>query len=267
MADTPTSGADPISRRQALRLAGMVGAGAVTLATPSLAAAAPWLAEDGGTARPRPPSDRELLDRARTCSLVRESIEGPYYVDTDMIRRDIRENRPGTSLRLALRVLDTSRCAQGGGPPLPVRDAVVEIWQCDSGGIYSSFEVASLAAGGRPPPKAVEHDDHGTSLRGAQITDRAGIVCFTTIYPGWYPGRTVHMHLKARLDARTLLTTQLYFDDEITDAILTAPAYGGRSGRRTRNADDDFFDPTGLIDLHRRGRGYLGVLNLGTATS
>jgi protocatechuate 3,4-dioxygenase beta subunit len=277
VADAPSSGTDPIGRRDVLRLAAAVGAGALPLAVSSRAAAGSWPV-GAADAAAGPPSDRELLDRAGTCTMVRESIEGPYYLDAGMIRRDIREERPGTSLRLALRVLDTSRCAGGrgaggrGGRPTP--GALVELWQCDSGGVYSGFEAASLAAGGRPPrgPGGDEGDDddegdEGTSLRGTQLSDRGGIVRFTTIYPGWYPGRAVHVHIKVRSDARTLLTTQLYFDDELTDTVLTGSAYGGRTGRRTHNADDDFFDRTGLLDLHRRGRGYLGVLNLGYGRS
>ncbi|MGQ0630032.1 MAG: dioxygenase family protein [Sporichthyaceae bacterium] len=259
-----------ISRRRALGLAGVVSVGAAaTIAATNRTGAAPEPVAPiaptaaGSPAVKRPPSDVELLKRAGTCTLVRESIEGPYYLDGDLLRRDIREGRPGTSLRLALRVLDVSRCARGGRA-VAVPDALVELWQCDSGGIYSSFEAASLAAGGRPPqPGTGGGDEDRNSLRGAQISNGNGIVRFTTIYPGWYPGRSVHMHLKVRLDARTLLTTQLYFDDAISDAVLRAAPYGGRSGRRTSNEDDAFFDRTGLLDLHRRGQGYLGVLNLG----
>ncbi|MGQ0623754.1 MAG: dioxygenase family protein [Sporichthyaceae bacterium] len=265
MSDGTDPHGHPITRRRALGLAGVLGAGAVvTIAAidqPSPALGPPGLL--AATSGRRPPSDVELLKRAGTCTLVRESIEGPYYLDDELIRRDIREGRPGTTLKLALRVLDVSRCARGGRA-VAVPGALVELWQCDSGGIYSSFEAASLAAGGRPPrPGTGGGDTDRNALRGGQVSNSRGIVRFTTIYPGWYPGRSVHQHLKVRLDARTLLTTQLYVEDAISDAVLAAPAYGGRSGRRTSNDDDNFFDRTGLLDLHRRGRGYLGVLNLG----
>lgn len=275
MEEHPASG---LSRRRALGLVGGMGLAASAVAagltgpspavrasvTGGSSAAGSGTAPSDTGATPSDPGadERELLDAAPTCILVRESITGPYYVEQDLVRRDIREGRPGRDLSLALRVHDVTACARGGGPAA-VPDALVEIWQCDSGGVYSRFEAMSLASGARPPEEAAVL---GNSLRGAQISNAGGIVRFTTIYPGWYPGRAVHIHLKVRLDTRTLLTTQLYFDDAITDEVLSERAYAGRVGRRVRNDDDNFFDPTGLLVLHRRAGGtLLGVLNLGVA--
>ena len=98
-------------------------------------------------------------------------------------------------------------------------------------------------------PEATPTDD-GTYLRGAQATDANGVVRFTTIFPGWYVGRTTHIHCKVHIDRRTVLTTQLFFDDNVTDAIYLAVAavQGATAARhpqrhrfdlRRRRADDD----------------------------
>ncbi|WP_320670886.1 hypothetical protein [Patulibacter defluvii] len=231
-----------------------------------------------------------LLDRAPTCTLMPEQTQGPYWFDVDAIRSDVREDRPGTRLDLALRVHDLSAC-RSGGEAAPIRDAVVEIWHCDAGGRYSGYESGSSGAnGGNPPasaspPAGGEGDggstggpargsyargdqqaattDDGSYLRGAQATGGDGIAQFTTIYPGWYTGRTVHIHLKVHLGRRTLLTSQLYFDEQVNRAVLGRAPYDWRGGRDTTNADDGIFDRSAMLAVHRRGAGYLGVINLG----
>jgi protocatechuate 3,4-dioxygenase beta subunit len=238
-----------------------------------------------------------LLDKANTCMLNEEEIPGPYWFDVDSIRSDIREDRPGTPLILAVRVRDVTGCSSGGTTPTPVANAVVEIWHCDAGGIYSGFESDSRARNGGAPPVGppppggppagagapdgtasgktsngaysvgdVEGNttDELTYLRGAQVTDAAGIARFTTIYPGWYRSRTVHIHLKAHVNKKTVLTTQLYFDDALNDAVHTAAPYNAHTGRDTRNNTDRFIDQAaGLIAVTQRSGGYLGAINLG----
>ncbi|WP_420813813.1 intradiol ring-cleavage dioxygenase, partial [Phytoactinopolyspora endophytica] len=173
------------------------------------------------------------LDSAGTCSLTREATQGPYWFDVDSIRSDLREDRPGTTLQLALRVWDAS-CE-------PLGNSVVEIWHCDAGGMYSGFEVASGGAGGvsdgsySEGVQEAEPSDDGTYLRGAQVADENGIVQFTTIYPGWYTGRTVHIHLKVHVDRENVLTTQLYFDDELSDTVFSISPYDEHPNRNTRN--------------------------------
>lgn len=231
-----------------------------------------------------------LLDKANTCKLTEEEIPGPYWFNVDSIRSDIRQDRPGTPLSLAMRVRDVTGCAPGGTSApaaaatvaaTPVANAVVEIWHCDAGGIYSGFESDSRVrnAGeeggtehGKPSNGAysvgdeqrVTTDEH-TYLRGAQVTNAAGIVRFSTIYPGWYRGRTVHIHLKVHVNKKTVLTTQLYFDDALNDAVHTAAPYNAHTGRRdTRNDTDKYIDQdAGLITVTQRSGGYLGVINLG----
>ena len=124
----------------------------------------------------------ELFDDAPSCSLTPEQTEGPYYFDADKIRSDIRERHEGAILRLALQVRTAGECK-------PLRDAVVDIWHCDAVGEYSFSP--------------------DTFCRGAQATNADGIAEFTTVYPGWYQGRTVHIHAKVHVDNSTVLTTQL----------------------------------------------------------
>lgn len=112
------------------------------------------------------------------CVLTPEQDEGPFYIDLARVRRDIVEDRPGVPMALALTVVDANTCE-------PIRDAAVDVWHCDALGIYS----------GEP-----SEDSAGTTfLRGIQMTDGNGRAEFATVYPGQYPGRTTHIHLKVHL--------------------------------------------------------------------
>ena len=215
-----------------------------------------------------------------TCGLAQEQTQGPYWFDVDAVRSDIRESRPGTTLNLALRVHDTSSCTSDGSGAVPVADSVVEIWHCDAGGEYSGFE--SGGARGGPggsggggsgetsngsysvgDTEAATTDD-GTYLRGAQVADADGIVRFTTIYPGWYRGRTVHIHVKVHVDKKTVLTSQLFFDEDVNTTVFAAMPYSDRSGRDTFNDGDSIYADSGLLSTTASGDGsYRALLNLG----
>ncbi len=140
---------------------------------------------------------------------------GPYYVDTGLQRSDIREEREGIPLELTFNVSridagDISTCG-------PLAGAVVDIWHCDALGEYSG--VQDNAAGDFDTTEA-------TFLRGYQLTDDNGVARFTTIYPGWYQGRAVHIHFTIRDSAESQqgyeFTSQLYFDDTLTDVTAGA---------------------------------------------
>ncbi|MDX6535350.1 MAG: hypothetical protein QOF68_3094 [Gaiellales bacterium] len=222
--DTPGTLTDLMNRRRALGLLG--GAGL------SLAAAACT----GGTSE---------TSNAAACLLSPESTEGPFYIDTDLIRGDITEGRPGMPLAVRMQVQDADSCR-------PIKDAAVDIWHCDAGGVYSG----------------VGADEPGspTFLRGVQMTDANGDVEFTTIYPGWYPGRTVHIHVKVHIGSSDAYTGQLYFDEAVTDAVYTAPPYDARPGRDTTNSSDGVYGSGGAettFDLVEAGGGYTGAVILG----
>lgn len=242
-----------IDRRHAITGLGAVGLGAVLAACRAgdPAGESPSTTAGGSTVAPTGPG-ADLFAGGASCTLTPEQTEGPYYFDAGAIRRDIREDRPGVPLRLALRVQDAATCA-------PIPDAVVDIWHCDALGSYSGFEAASA---GRPGAGS-GRTDQSTYLRGAQVTGADGAVELLTIYPGWYRGRTTHIHAKVHLDRDTVLTSQLYFDEAVTAAVSAQAPYDADPGRDTFNDDDRIFDPELVMSLQPDGPGYLGVMSLG----
>ncbi len=155
-----------------------------------------------------------------TCVLTPEMTEGPYYLDGDMVRRDVREGRPGMLLTLETTVVDVSTCK-------PIKGAAVDIWHCDAGGAYSGF--------------AQEGTEGRTFMRGIQKTDRNGLATFKTVYPGWYSGRTVHIHVRVSMGGSVVHTGQLFFPESLTDAVYRRAPYNRRPSRDTRNATDSIY--------------------------
>lgn len=194
---------------------------------------------------------------APACVLTPEQTEGPYFVDERLERADIRTDpsdgsvRAGTPLALALRIsaLGDARCRPMGG-------AIVDVWHCDAAGAYSDANDANLRTRG------------AKFLRGYQVTDREGRVRFMTIYPGAYRGRAVHIHFKVRApgSAKTQFTSQLYFDDALTDRVHAADPYRRGMGRRTRNDEDGLFRAGGrslLLDALPATQGYVAEYDVG----
>jgi protocatechuate 3,4-dioxygenase beta subunit len=184
-----------------------------------------------------------------SCVLTPEMNEGPYFVAGDKVRRNITEGRAGVPLTLRLSVLDVSTCK-------PIKGATVDIWHCDAAGLYS--EESQLGTGSQ------------TFMRGIQRTDRQGIALFRTVYPGWYQGRTVHIHVKVFLGGRTIHTGQLFFPDALTDLVYRRSPYASRGTRTTRNASDSIFVNGGkrsLLRLARSGTGYVGRITMGVSRS
>jgi protocatechuate 3,4-dioxygenase beta subunit len=180
---------------------------------------------DAGTTPP-------MFDPPGTCMLTTTDIEGPFYIDdaevpddASLVRSGIREGHPGVEFRFHFRLLDArSNCA-------PIPGAEVYIWHCDADGYYSGFNGQNPA---QPYTGAAQRTPENKErfCRGVQTTDSAGIVTFITIYPGWYAGRPVHVHLTARLPGATarLITTQLYFPAAFSREINdTEPAYAARA--------------------------------------
>ena len=229
---------DPrVNRRQALAGLGSVSLGVLIAACGG---------DDDGDGSPAQVETSEgttaRFDKANVCTQTAEQTEGPFYFDVDSIRSDIREDRDGAELRLGVRVRDAAECR-------PLADAVVDIWHCDAAGSYSAFG----------------EEEGETYLRGAQVTDRDGIAEFTTIYPGWYPGRTVHIHAKVHIDRQTVLTTQLYFADDFTTKVFEAEPYAKRGERDTLNSSDGIYDESVELTLSEEAGGYLGLITLDVA--
>lgn len=205
-----------------------------------------------------------LFDGARTCTLAASTTQGPYYFDADKIRSDIREDKQGAKLRLALQLQDSETCK-------PIPHAVVEIWQCDAGGLYSGAEAASGGGGGTPPtgsppPGGGDADlvpaDDKRYLRGAQVTNQLGIVDFMTIWPGWYRGRTVHVHVMVHVGNEKTLTTQLMFDEALNAKVLATQPYVQHTGRDTFNDGDYIYRPSMLLKVTQARDGYVGSIVL-----
>lgn len=229
-----------VDRRRFIKLG--VGAGASALAM-----ARGWTSVSAATSHSR--------TRAINCVLIPEQTEGPYYIASEKVRRDIRESKPGTLLDLKLVVRDATTCR-------PIKGAAVDIWHADAGGIYSGFVAASTGGPGGGGPT-----DKKTFLRGIQRTNAQGVARFTTIYPGWYAGRTVHIHVKVHVGGTVIHTGQLYFPDSLTDAVYRLAPYNRRPNRTTRNATDGIFSSGGrqsTLRLTRRTHGgFNGSITMG----
>src|ERR671937_2222024 len=185
---------------------------------------------------------------AVSCVLTPEQTEGPYYIANERVRRNITEGRPGTPLVLRLFVVDASTCR-------PIRRAAVDIWHADASGVYSGF---GAGAGNR------------TFMRGIQRTDVHGLAVFRSVYPGWYPGRTVHIHVKVHIGGNVVHTGQLYFPDATTDAAYRAAPYNRRPGRDTRNATDSVYRNGGrrsMLTVRKNANGYLAAITMGVHRS
>ena len=183
---------------------------------------------------------------AVSCVLTPEQTEGPYYISGEKFRRDITEGKPGAPLLLRLKVVDASTCR-------PIKGAAVDVWHADALGVYSGF-----GSGARSR----------TFMRGIQRTDRNGLARFRSVYPGWYQGRTVHIHVKVHVAGNVVHTGQLYFPDRMTDKVFRRKPYSRRPRRSTRNATDFVFAQGGrrsLLGLRKVGSAYVGSITMGVS--
>jgi protocatechuate 3,4-dioxygenase beta subunit len=234
-----------LTRRQAVALLGTAG---LTVLGARYASGQPFRRKHAGAV-------------GSVCVVRPQQTEGPYFVDEKLHRADIRNDpsdgklTPGTPLDLAFNV---SRVVNG--QCIALAGAVVDIWQCDNAGVYSDV---------RDP----QFDTRGKKfLRGYQVTDARGMARFVTIYPGWYQGRAVHIHFKVRSAPNVSpgfeFTSQVYFDEALTDVVHAAAPYQ-KTGTRTRNERDGIFRREGgtalLLDVARKGDGYTSVFNVAVA--
>jgi protocatechuate 3,4-dioxygenase beta subunit len=227
---------DRLTRRSSLlKVGGLLGA--------ALGAGA-WKAAESEGAGPV-----GVASGAVSCVLTPEQTEGPYYIAGEKVRRNITEGRPGTPLLLNATVVNASTCR-------PIRNAAVDIWHADAAGIYSGF---GDGAGNR------------TFMRGIQRTNARGLATFRTVYPGWYQGRTVHIHVKVHLGGNVVHTGQLYFPDSVTDAVYRKAPYTSRPNRTTRNADDSIYRNGGRrsqVKVRRNAAGiYVATITMGVTRS
>jgi len=202
--------------------------GTMTVVAGAVVAACTGRSQSALTSSPSPAASTNAV-ATPACVVTPTETEGPYFVDERLNRSDITIDptdgsaRPGVPLTLTLTV---ARVGSGGCTALS--GAQVDVWHCDSGGVYSDV-AANNSVGKR-------------FLRGYQVTDSSGIAKFTTIYPGWYRGRAVHIHFKVRTfvgGSKTYeFTSQVFFDDAVSDAVYKQAPYSSRGSRDTRNQSD-----------------------------
>lgn len=251
-----------------------------TAASPSVAPAA--VSKPAGAASPSPQASVSPVAVAAGCVLTPEQTEGPYYIATDLVRSDITEGRPGLPLQLGLTVQRATTCQ-------PIVGATVEVWHCDALGEYSGFGAAQPQVQGEPPgsssgtppakpgpggpppgggpggPGGQQPVNALRFLRGGQVSDAGGRVTFQTVYPGWYMGRTVHIHVKAHVGGQVVHTGQLYFDDAVSNTVYTQQPYAQHAGRDTTNATDGIFRQGGqqsLLTLTQTSNGFTATQTL-----
>jgi protocatechuate 3,4-dioxygenase beta subunit len=204
-----------------------------------------------------------------TASATDGARQGPFFIhnrerddDVDLFRQDIRgrfnqQAEPGTEMQLHLRILNSTADCHN----TPVAGVDVYVWHTDAQGYYSGFgepgeQQPDVPYAGRPG-----RDDLDSSLRfcrGAGVTDANGVVSFRSIFPGWYNGRDVHIHVLAihtgsesrgrqvYRDRGHILTTQFYFEPDLIDRVHKAsqpylrrtvlPAYAGAIRGDERNS-------------------------------
>ncbi len=192
------------------------------------------------------------------CVVRPELTEGPYYVDEELNRSDLRSDPSDGSVRagalLAL-TFNVSRASNSACEPLA--GAIVDVWHCDAEGVYSDVSDGGFNTVGKK------------FLRGYQVTGSDGIARFTTIYPGWYRGRAVHIHFKVRSSASSTsayeFTSQLFFDDTLTDQVHAAAPYSAKGQRDTRNANDGIYGQGGsqlVLNVTEASEGYAAVFDI-----
>jgi protocatechuate 3,4-dioxygenase beta subunit len=187
-----------------------------------------------------------------SCEVSPDQTEGPYYFDPALTRRDIREAQLGSLVRVELRFLALTTCR-------PLDQMPVELWHANALGIYSGYP-------GQGADGSVDTSTE-TFLRGMQLTDDTGLVVFETVYPGQYPGRCPHLHIRAHVGDR-VFTSQVYFSDEQNQATRQESPYSTNAVPLVLNETDRIFVSSGgkqLVGELRElgsGRGRAATLNL-----
>jgi protocatechuate 3,4-dioxygenase beta subunit len=254
-----------IDRREAVRLLALSGAALVVGCKPSSGSSGAALGDSASSASVTTASTSTAALPA--CVAKPELTVGPYFLDKQLDRSDIRVEpstkvvKPGAPLALTFNVRQIAN-----GQCTPLEDAMVDVWHCDAAGQYSGFN-----------DNMVGFNTVGRKfLRGYQVTDAAGVARFTTVYPGWYRGRTVHIHFKIRTPAEAAMagdqakayefTSQLFFDDAFTDSVFTRQPYAAKGKRDLRNSDDGIFQQSGgalTLNVAQSGDGYAGTFDVG----
>jgi protocatechuate 3,4-dioxygenase beta subunit len=249
-----------LGRREALKVLGAAGVALAAGCAPG--SAQPMQGQTGAaTALPEATPLPEASTAAGsvaipTCVVRPELTEGPYFVDERLNRADIRSDpASGTVEEGALLALTFNVSQVGNGSCVPLEGAWVDIWHCNALGIYSDVSDPGFDTSGQQ------------FLRGYQVTDANGAASFTTIYPGWYSGRTVHIHFKIRTDPEAAqayeFTSQLFFDEALNDQAHSQEPYASKGTRDTLNSRDGIFDDQLVLTVSETAQGYVANFDIG----
>jgi protocatechuate 3,4-dioxygenase beta subunit len=242
-----------LSRREVLALIGMSGTAAFLAAcTPGGGSTSASAATSAGSSASTTAAATALASAAiatalPSCVVAPELTEGPYYVDVELERSDIRTNTAdGVASEGAPLTIEWIVSQADGSACMPMEGAIVDVWHCDALGVYSDVQ-----------------GNTGNFLRGFQRTDASGKATFQTIYPGWYQGRAVHIHFKIRTDPNASagfeFTSQLFFDDDLSRSVYSSGVYAQKGAQDVPNAQDGIFNQSGgatLLAVTKEGDGY-----------
>ena len=242
-----------LSRREVLALIGASGTAAFLAAcTPgggssSASAAVSAGSSASASAAATAAASAAIATALPSCVVVPELTEGPYYVDVELERSDIRTNTAdGMASEGAPLAIEWLVSQADGSACMPMEGAIVDVWHCDSLGVYSDVQ-----------------GNTGNFLRGFQRTDANGKATIQTIYPGWYQGRAVHIHFKIRTDpdegAGFEFTSQLFFDDDLSRSVFSNGVYAQKGAQDVPNAQDGIYNQSGgatLLAVTKEGDGY-----------
>jgi len=239
-----------LSRREVLALIGAGGAATFLAACAPGGAASPGgsgAASASASAVSTAAASAAIATALPACVVAPELTEGPYYVDVNLERSDIRPNTSdNTPVDGATLTLDWIVSQADGSACMPMEGVVVDVWHCDALGVYSGVQ-----------------GNGGDFLRGFQRTDANGRASFATIYPGWYQGRAVHIHFKIRTDPEASagfeFTSQLFFDDEFSKGVYATGVYTQKGPQDQLNSSDQIYNQSGgatLLSVTQEGDAY-----------
>jgi protocatechuate 3,4-dioxygenase beta subunit len=254
-----------LSRREVLALMGAVSVSAVAVAcapgsTASGSAAASAAASSGATASALATATAAAVASSLpSCVVVPELTEGPYYVNENLDRSDIRiDTADGSVSEGAVLRIDWVVSQVDGNACIPLEGVLVDVWHCDALGNYSD----------------VGSEEGHDYLRGYQHTDANGLATIITIYPGWYTGRAVHIHFKIRTEPGAAsgfeFTSQLFFDDTLSASVYSTGVYASKGTQDVKNANDGIYGQSQgmtLLDVVKDGDGYKATFEIAIQTT
>jgi protocatechuate 3,4-dioxygenase beta subunit len=252
-----------LTRREVLALMGVVSVGAVAVAcapgSAASGAASAGASSGAGATALATATAVAVASSLPSCVVVPELTEGPYYVNENLDRSDIRvDTSDGSTSEGAVLTLDWVVSQVDGNACIPLESVLVDVWHCDAAGNYSDV-------GGEQG-----HD----YLRGYQHTDASGKARIVTIYPGWYRGRAVHIHFKIRTDANASsgfeFTSQLFFDDTFSAGVYATGVYAAKGPQDVKNANDQIYNQSQgmtLLDVAKDGDGYKATFEVAIKTT